>query len=350
MNSINSKIIISREELKRRQSFDLKEKIVWTIERYLDYLEVYHETGVYISFSGGKDSQVLKDIIDRLHNGEFIEFLKNEYLFLYNKLVKNNETPPSVFCDTGLEFPEIRKHVKKFKNVVWLKPKQLWTDVVLNIGFLIGSKKTSRMIQDIRNPKETNQKSRTLYLTGVKSDGTETKSFKLAKSWKPLIKAPFQVSGKCCDIFKKEPFKIYEKVTKRKPISATTTDEGDMRRISYMQTGCNSFGDKPMSRPLSIWLEKDIWNYHDLMNIKFADVYYSREVEFFENDGTLTKITVDGEKRTGCIFCLIGTPKQIEQRFDRLKKTHQKQYNFLMDGKINMRQVFEFIGIKSKLF
>jgi 3'-phosphoadenosine 5'-phosphosulfate sulfotransferase (PAPS reductase)/FAD synthetase len=350
LNAVSSKILVSRDELKRRQELPLQEKISWALGRYIEYYEIYHKQGVYISFSGGKDSQVLCDMIDRLHDGEMDAYLHFSDLYMKNYLKINSKNkPPKVFCDTGLEFPEIRKHVKSFNNVVWLKPKQLWTDVVLNIGFLIGSKKTSRMLQDIRNPKETNQKSRTLYLTGIKSDGTQSKSFKLAKLWKPLINAPFQVSGKCCDIFKKEPFKVYEKETKRKPISATTTDEGDMRRISYMQTGCNSFGDKPMSRPLSIWLEKDIWNYHDLMNIKFADVYYSREVEFFENDGTLTKKIVDGEKRTGCMFCLIGSPKQIEKRFDRLKETHQKQYNFLMDGKINMRQVFEFIGIKSKL-
>ena len=344
------KILVTKEQVEERKNFSLNEKISWTLSKYIEYFEIY-KGEVYLSFSGGKDSQVLGDMIDKLHDG-----LMDKYLYPIDKFLKrdlniNSENKPTkVFCDTGLEFPEIRKHVKNFDNVVWLKPKQLWTDVVTNVGFLIGSKKTSRMLQDIRNPTERNNKSRTLYLTGIKSDGTKSKSFKLANIWRPLINAPFKVSGKCCDIFKKEPFKLYEKESRKKPISATTIDEGDMRRISYMQTGCNSFGDKPMSRPLSIWLEKDIWAYHDLMNLKFADVYYSREVEFYENDGTLTNKIVDGETRTGCMFCLIGSPQQIETRFDRLKQTHQKQYNFLMDGKINMRLVLEFIGIKSRLF
>lgn len=346
-----SRILISRQELIRRQEFSLSEKIQWTLNSYIEYYEIYHKQGLYISFSGGKDSQVLCDLIDRLHDGELDKYLHFDTLFLKNYLKINSTNKPiKAFCDTGLEFPEIRKHVKNFKNVVILKPKRIWTDVVENVGFLIGSKLTSRMLQDIRNPTEKNQKTVHLYSTGIKADGTKSKSFKLAQKWRPLINAPFKISGKCCDIFKKEPFHQYEKLTKRKPITATTADEGDMRRLSYMQTGCNSFGDKPMSRPLSIWNEKDVWEYSKLMNIRFAEVYYSRKVEFLENDGQLTIVTVEGEERTGCMFCLIGSKKQVEKRIERLKVTHQKQYLFLMDGKINMRQVLEFIGIKPKLF
>lgn len=271
------KILINREELTRRVSLPLYDKIKWAIERYLDYLDIYHNEGVYISFSGGKDSQVLADIIDRLHAGEMIQYLEKEYLFFYKLYVKDKPAPPKVFCDTGLEFPEIRTHVKKFENVTWLKPKMNWVDVVQNVGFLIGSKKVSRMITDIRNPKATNLQSRTLYLTGIKSDGTKSKSFKLANIWRKLIDA-------------------------------------------------------------------------DLKNIRFADVYYERDIEFLEDDGQLTIVRVEGEKRTGCMFCLIGQPKQIERRIDRLRITHNKQWKFLMDGKIGMRNVLEYIGIKTKLF
>lgn len=344
-----SKIIVSLEELKRRQQFSLKEKIKWTIERYIDYVEVYTTDGIFLGFSGGKDSQTLKDIIDRLHSGKMDEYLSNEYLFLYNKLIKGKISPESVFCDTGLEFPEIRKNVKLHDNVVWLKPKMIWTDVVTNIGFLIGSKKVSRMVSDLLNPTERNKNSRTLYLTGLKQDGTKSTNFKMPKIWKSLLNAPFKVSGKCCDIFKKEPFHRYQKETGKQPITATTAAEGSMRKLSYMANGCNSFGDKPMSRPFSIWLDKDVWDYSEMYNIRFAEVYYRREVEFMENDGTLVMITVDGEDRTGCMFCLVGRPKEIKNRFDRLRLTHNKQYRFLMDGKVNLRRVLEFLGITSKL-
>ena len=285
---------IDTVELKRRLSLPLEEKVKWAIEKYLDYLEVYSTEGVYLSFSGGKDSQVLCHIIDELHAGNMCHYLTKEYKFLYDKLVRGKPSPPKVFCDTGLEFPEIRKHVKKFDNVVRLKPKMKWTEVVMDIGFLIGSKKTSRMISDLRHPTENNKASRNLYLTGIKRDGTKTKSFKLAKRWRKLIDADFKVSGKCCDVFKKDPFKEYEKLTGRKPIMATLTEESVQRRVSYLQTGCNSFGVRAKSRPLSIWREEQVWEYSEKNNIRFADVYYEREVEIKENDGTLSKAVVKG--------------------------------------------------------
>lgn len=343
-----SKILVSVEELKKRQSLPLFDKIKWLIERYIDFVEVYGVNGVYLGFSGGKDSQVLKDAIDRLHAGEMMEYLDKEYLFLYNKLIKETPPPRSAFCDTGLEFPEIRKNVKKFDNVDWLKPEMLWVDVVVRHGFLIGGKKVSRSVSDLRNPTSTNVASRSLYLTGIKRDGTVSKTFKLAKQWLKLIDAPFNVSNKCCDIFKKNPFKAYEKLTGRKPISGTTAAESEMRRISYMATGCNSFGSKAISRPLSIWTEQDVWDYAKLMNIRFAEVYYSREVDFLENDGSLKKVMVDGERQTGCMFCLVGQPKHIKERMDRLEITHNKQYRFLMDGKVNMRSVLEYLGIRKQ--
>ena len=57
--------------------------------------------------------------------------------------------------------------------------------------------------------------------------------------------------------------------------------------------------------------------------------------------------TVDAERIKVALDA--GYTMIAENRVQELKETHQKQYNFLMDGKINMRQVFEFIGIKSKL-
>jgi len=344
---MKKELLINIQELRERQNFSLDEKIKWTIERYLDFLDIYHKEGVYLSFSGGKDSHTLADIIERLHSGEFEIYLEKEYRYFYVAYVKCKPSPPKVFADTGLEFPEIRKHVRKFENVTWLKPKTLWREVVEKYGFLIGGKKVSRMINDVRNPTKNNEASRTLYLTGIKRDGSKSKNFLIPKRWRKLIDAPFNISQKCCDIFKKEPFKRYEKETGRKPISGTTAEESDMRRISYLQTGCNTFGEDAISRPFSIWREVDVWAYSNRFQIRFAEVYYAREIDFVEDDGMIRKVTVVAEKRTGCMFCLIGTPNQIQERFDRLSITHTKQYNFLMDT-VGIRKVFEWIGIKKK--
>lgn len=338
-------------ELKERQALPLLEKIKWAVCRYIDFLEVYHGRGVYIGFSGGKDSQTLVHIIQTLHSGELEHLLENEYLILYNILVKGKPMPPLVFCDTGLEFPEIRNHVKKFSNVTWLKPAKIWTDVIQEHGFLVGSKKLSRQLQTVRNPTENNEATRTLYLTGYNSEGKFTKDWKIPDNWVFLIDAPFEISGKCCDVFKKDPFIQYENKTNRVPISATTTDESAMRRVSYLKTGCNSFEEgKEISRPLSIWKEEDVWEYSLINNIRFAEVYYERQVPVTEMDGRVVMVTVDGEKRTGCMFCGIGSKKQLTARFARLRITHNKQYLFIMNSpKIDMRGKFTYMGIMNKI-
>ena len=49
-------------ELQQMQSLPLGAKIRLTQQRVRDWVDTYGEDGVYISFSGGKDSTVLLDI------------------------------------------------------------------------------------------------------------------------------------------------------------------------------------------------------------------------------------------------------------------------------------------------
>jgi 3'-phosphoadenosine 5'-phosphosulfate sulfotransferase (PAPS reductase)/FAD synthetase len=253
---------ISRDELNRRLALPLDEKILWAREVIVEFYAQY-KGEVYISFSGGKDSQVL--------------------LHIARSMFPNI---PAVFCDTGLEYPEIRKHVKTFDNVTWMKPKMKFPDVVKTFGFAVASKEVAQKVCEIITTKS-------LKLFNKRLHGDAKGNGKLPKKWWSLLTAPFKVSGKCCDIFKKEPFKRYEKLTGRKPIQGTTTEESTLRVTSYMKTGCNSFEvGKEKSRPMSIWTEKDVWQYEKLYNLKFAEVYYDREV-----NGVMVKAT----DRTGCL-------------------------------------------------
>lgn len=329
---------VTFQELQERIKLPLFDKIQWAIERYIDYFEAY-DGMVYIGFSGGKDSQVLAHIIDSLHDGKFDKYLRFEYVTLKKKLIKPNNKPPKVFCDTKLEFPELRKHVITFDNVIILRPAKMYKDVVKEHGFAIGSKKISRMITDLRNPTSKNEASRNLYLTGLKRDGTKSSVFKLSKKWHKLIDAPFEVSNKCCDYFKKMPFKEYEKKTKRKPIAGTMTEESEFRRVSYLKTGCNNFGDKPMSKPISIWTEKDIWAFAEQENIKFCEVYYERAL-----GGGLT---IPGETQTGCVICCFGIteePKNRLNRIQRLSLTHPKMHNFFVN-EAGLKEVLSYIDV-----
>jgi len=78
-----------------RQALPLDLKIGLTKNRIRSWYEHWHGN-VYVSFSGGKDSTVLLDLV------------RQDY-----------PDVPAVFCDTGLEYPEIRDFVKTFDNVVW---------------------------------------------------------------------------------------------------------------------------------------------------------------------------------------------------------------------------------------
>lgn len=310
---------VSYEEYQRRLKLPLSEKIIWAKQVITEFWAEYHEKsggkGVYVAFSGGKDSQVL--------------------LHLVRSMFPNTV---AVFADTKLEFPEIRKRVKTFDNVIWTKPTKMFKDVVKEDGFAIGSKKISRMISDLQNPTSKNEASRNLYLTGIKRDGTKSNVFKLPKKWEKLQNAPFKVSGKCCDYFKKEPFKIYEKETEKKVILGTTASESEFRRVSYMKTGCNSFGRNAMCRPLSIWTEQDIWDYAELNGLKFCDVYYDRYLE----DGTF----IQGEKRTGCVVCCFGiTEEKGENRIQRLGKTHPKMHKYFIE-EAGLGKVLRYVNVK----
>lgn len=329
---------VTFQELQERLKLPLFEKIQWTIERYIDYFEAF-DGMVYLCFSGGKDSQVLADIIDKLHDGKMDKYLRFEYVVLCKKLIFPDNKPPKVFCDTKLEFPELRKHVNSFENVVYLRPVKMYKDVVKDHGFAIGSKKISRMVSDLRNPTVRNEATRNLYLTGIKKDGTKSKVFMLPKKWQKLVDAPFEVSNKCCDYFKKMPFRDYEKISQRKPIVGTMTEESEFRRVSYLKTGCNNFGKKAQSKPISIWSEVDIWNYAEQEKIRFCKVYYKRVLENGEE--------IEGETQTGCAICGFGVtqePKNKKNRYQRLAKTHPKMHNFYIHV-AGLKEVLEYIDV-----
>lgn len=113
--------------LRQRQGLPLKAKIQMTKNRIREWVETYGEDGVYVSFSGGKDSTVLLDLV------------REEY-----------PTIKAVFVDTGLEYPEIREFVKTFDNVDWLKPKKTFKQVIEECGYPFISKEVSECVSSAR--------------------------------------------------------------------------------------------------------------------------------------------------------------------------------------------------------
>ena len=113
----------TRDELKLLQALPLELKIEKTKARIREWVNYYGMDGVYVSFSGGKDSTVLLDVARSIYPN-----LK------------------AVFSDTGLEYPEIRNFVKQFGNVDWVKPKRTFREIVIKRGYPVFGKEIAESI------------------------------------------------------------------------------------------------------------------------------------------------------------------------------------------------------------
>ena len=123
----------TNNDLLKLQALPLSLKIRLTQDRIRQWVNEFGEDGVYVSFSGGKDSTVLLDIVRKMYP---------------------NVT--AVFCDTGLEYPEIREHVRKFDNVEWLKPKMQFRQVIEKYGYPVISKEVAQSVYEVRVQAENN--------------------------------------------------------------------------------------------------------------------------------------------------------------------------------------------------
>lgn len=297
-------MILTRAEKETQLNMPFEEKIKRTKELILEWYLQYRGA-VYVSFSGGKDSTVL------LHLA---------------RQIKGCGDIPGVFSDTGLEYPEIRNFVKSVDNVIWVKPKLTFKEVLDKYGWPIITKEQSRAIYDIRTTKS--QKLLDYRLNGQVSNGAKLfHAGVLSKRWRPLINASFKISNKCCAKTKKEPLHTFNKKTGWKPILGTMAEESSRRLHQYMGSNCNAFNEKnPVSRPMMFWNEQDVLRYIVENDLQIASVYGSIEQTA---DG---RYYTTGCRRTGCMFCMYGVHLEGHpNRFERMKETHPVQYDYIMN-------------------
>ena len=399
------------QDLYQYQALPLSLKILMTKRRIRDWVNAYGESGVYVSFSGGKDSTVLLDLV------------RQDY-----------PNVPAVFVDTGLEYPEIRNFVKTFDNVEWLRPKMTFKQVIEKYGYPFFSKETSESIYEAKKyltkavyegetltdrqtdrqtvegywaaadllgiPRRQEAKNSDEYLElkkGIipnkykygkpirilqlevkvphteKGVVTEEYSRRYDKSrYQFMLDAPFEVSNLCCKVMKKAPVKAYSKKEHRHPMTAQMTSESRLRTTQWLKKGCNAFEAKsPISNPMSFWTEQDVLLYIKMNHLPICSVYgdiVEDRTGTDEVEGQLTISDIEGwEKmgmfdadrlplkttgcnRTGCMFCGYGChlEKEGEGRFERMKETHPKQYEYIMkpwkEGGLGYKEVIDWIN------
>ena len=116
-------------DLYQMQSLPLSAKIRMTAYRIKQWVDVYGEDGVYLSFSAGKDSTVLGHIIREVCG--------------YKKI-------PFVFIDVPTQYPELKQFAMTFDNLVILKPKISFAEVCEKYGFPLISKEVSNCVSGAR--------------------------------------------------------------------------------------------------------------------------------------------------------------------------------------------------------
>lgn len=322
--------LYQKSVFRQRQSLPLEAKVAMTIKRIKEWIE-HWDGDVYLSWSGGRDSTVLLDLIWSI-----------------------DPSIPAVFSNTGLELREIKQFVKSVSEkgltsivngkrvyrsgqVVRVVPKKNFKRVIDEDGFALVSKKASKMIGVLKSGKtERNKNMYRLYDEGINSKGEESKNWKLAAKWRHLVDADIKVSDKCCDHLKKEPLDTYAKKTGFKRFDGMMAAEGGERSH---KTQCNAFdAKKPSSSPMLFWTTEDVIQYIETRKLRISTAYKWVKNELGE--------WVEPEDRTGCAFCMFGVHMEKGvNRFQKLYKRDQRMWDTAIN-KLGLSKPLDLIEVR----
>jgi len=284
------------DELRLLKALDLETKVRKSMLRIDEAIREFGIDKCYISYSGGKDSEVLKHLIHTK----------------YPEMV-------SIFGNTTAEYPETYKQIQRCRDkgdvILQADAPVTFKQVVEQYGYPMFTKRVSASMRAYRNTKA--EKTKVILL-----DYMERTQKKYVK-YKDM---PF--SDRCCLKLKHG---VVEKFAKVRGLEcsfiATTTEESRYRESSWLQKGCNAFDIKTgaQSRPLSFWTEKDIWQYISNNNIEVCEIYKM------------------GYERNGCMYCGFGVQyEDMPNRIQKLAETHPKAYEV---WKRNYKQYFDMADI-----
>lgn len=317
----------TKDDLRELQSKSLEEKIQISTARIIEWYESWNGQ-VYISNSGGVDSTVLSWLVHRI----------------YPDVI-------DVYCDTGLEYPELRKFILNKSNIIALKPKMSFIEVIKKYGYPIISKETAYAIYSANCG--------SLYginkMKGLRIDGTLNSYYSSNVKWEYLVNSGIPVGNQCCYVMKKSVAKQYEKQSGKHPFIGTMTEESTTRKTAWIRSGCNAFtGNRPISSPISFWKKSDVLECLYKNNIPYVKEVYG-DIVCENGVYTTTK-----QKRTGCIFCGFGCHLEKEpNKFQTLAVLEPQLYDYCMRGGkydesgkwvpdkgLGMAKVLDFINVK----
>lgn len=382
------------EDLRQRQALPLRAKVLMSQSRISEWFNHWNGA-VYVSFSGGKDSTVLAHLVHDLFpevplvfsntgleypeiqafackmGAEFVrpKMQFSEVISTYGYPIISKEIAEALYYarrirngDDGPEFPGAQKPGAGYRGHLLAGQPEPETQArkygYKRNQFLGGYIKDADGRQVAVHDIEAQRRRAQLngpevyadwWRASFQGDGpfAESKSLFNKERWLPLCQeTQFMISHRCCDAMKKGPMHAYESAHKSFPIIGTLTEESKMREQAWLRHGCNAFdGKKKTSTPLSFWREQDVLQYIKEQGLEIASVY--GEIVTVGPDGMqydsplipCGKLQCTGCQRTGCIFCGFGCHlEKGETRFQRLARTHPKQYEYCMMGGAMGRQ------------
>lgn len=274
-------------ELRRLQKMPYYWKVSHAIDVIREFVEHEGEKGVYVSFSGGKDSLVLLHLVRSIY-----------------------PEVPAVFANTGIEFQEQVNFVRSFQNVTEVHPIKHFPKILKEDGIVFPSKEVAMYVRDAKK----GCKYAINGFKGLDCEGKEIKYKQRFKKWAYLIECSVKISPVCCELMKERPLRDYEEQNGKSPIIGTRAEESFRRAVGWMKSGCNSFnGKRYKSTPLSLWMEQDVMRYIDENGIKLSPMY---------TDG--------GMKRTGCMFCPVPIAHRDLANIEYARTHHPKMYETIM--------------------
>lgn len=324
----------------------LKHKIEWAefkIKEFLEYCKDNNFLEVTISFSGGKDSTVLLDLVTKTH------------------LKINSQIKLVPLYAMEITFPETIKFIKdvvKYYQTInpllldakIVPPNMSWNKILKDKGYPVFSKSVSVQLDRILKNKRKTEAMK--FYFGVEKSAyfllIKKRLFLLDEKFRKYIDVngnirSFYFSEKCCNHVKGNV-----KHDKRPSFVGVMASESKHRKTSWIQYGCNVLNTStPKSRPISLWNTEDIWEYIKLNNIMVNPVY-----GYKNHDTNNLRF-----KRLGCSACPFGS--QFEQqmidrlngggnfqnRFEKLKEYNPQLYKSQV---INTRMyvVLAYMGIE----
>lgn len=172
----------------------LAQKVEWAefrIREFLEWCDATFKHQAVISFSGGKDSTALMDLVLKTHGGKYLVKLYPVYAM--------EVTYPETIKFIKDHINSLREKYPFLAPIKLMPPKKGWDFILNKYGYPAFSKQVSNTIEKISR---ANTKTNMIkYAFGLK----QSAFFKVAKSRLFLFDTdflPYKIANKCCDYIK----------------------------------------------------------------------------------------------------------------------------------------------------